>query len=167
MIFLVDHNLEGHALLLSGNIASFGWLDLFPIRFITFEEIELSITSNDRVVWQFAQVNQMILLTANRSMRGKNSLEQVMREENTFTSLPVVTIGDADRVLTDPDYQGRGIGKALMEGIESCLGQTQRFELFAGQKSERNTHLYARLGYAIFNGYPNLQCASAPASIQP
>jgi hypothetical protein len=28
MIFLVDHNLEGHALLLSGNIASLGWLDL-------------------------------------------------------------------------------------------------------------------------------------------
>ncbi len=39
MIFLVDHNLEGHALLLSGNIASLGWLDLLPIRFITFEEI--------------------------------------------------------------------------------------------------------------------------------
>jgi hypothetical protein len=31
MIFLVDHNLEGHALLLSGNIASLGWLDLLPI----------------------------------------------------------------------------------------------------------------------------------------
>jgi hypothetical protein len=44
MIFLVDHNLEGHALLLSGNIASLGWLDLLPIRFVTFEEIEL-ITS--------------------------------------------------------------------------------------------------------------------------
>ncbi len=32
MIFLVDHNLEGHALLLSGNIASFGWLDLLPVN---------------------------------------------------------------------------------------------------------------------------------------
>jgi hypothetical protein len=113
MMFLVDHNLEGHALLLSGNIASFGWLDLLPIRFMTFEEIELSITSNDRVVWQFAQVNQMILLTANRSMRGKNSLEQVMREENTFTSLPVVTIGDAGRVLTDPDYRNRCVDRLI------------------------------------------------------
>jgi hypothetical protein len=113
MIFLVDHNLEGHALLLSGNIASFGWLDLLPIRFITFEEIELSITSNDRTVWQVAQINQMILLTANRSMRGKNSLEQVMREENTFTSLPVVTIGDADRVLTDPDYRNHCVDRLI------------------------------------------------------
>lgn len=45
MIFLVDHNLEGHALLLSGNIANLGWLDLLPIRFVTFEEIELAITN--------------------------------------------------------------------------------------------------------------------------
>jgi hypothetical protein len=43
MIFLVDHNLEGHALLLSGNIASLGWLTILPIHFVTFEEVELAI----------------------------------------------------------------------------------------------------------------------------
>lgn len=43
MIFLVDHNLEGHSLLLSGNMASLGWLDLLPIRFITFAEVALSV----------------------------------------------------------------------------------------------------------------------------
>lgn len=113
MIFLVDHNLEGHALLLSGNIAGLGWLDLLPIRFITFEEVALSVTSNDRVVWRFAQANQMILLTANRSMKDKNSLEKVMREENTSTSLPVVTIGDADRVLTDSGYRNRCVDRLI------------------------------------------------------
>ncbi|MFB2898103.1 ACP S-malonyltransferase [Aerosakkonemataceae cyanobacterium BLCC-F50] len=113
MIFLVDHNLEGHALLLSGNIVMLGWLDLLPIQFITFEEIELSITSNDREVWRFAQANQMILLTANRSMKGKDSLEQVIREENISTSLPVVTIGDADRVLSDPDYRNRCVDRLI------------------------------------------------------
>jgi hypothetical protein len=113
MIFLIDHNLEGHALLLSGNIASLGWLDLLPIRFVTFEEMELAITSDDRVVWQFAQENQMVLLTANRSMKGKNSLEQVMREEQTSTSLPIVTIGDANRVLTDPDYRNRCVDRLI------------------------------------------------------
>jgi hypothetical protein len=113
MIFLVDHNLEGHALLLSGNIASLGWLDLLPIQFVTFEEIELAVTSDDRVVWRFAQAKQMVLLTANRSMKGKNSLEQVMREENTSMSLPVVTIGDSDRVLSDPDYRNRCVDRLL------------------------------------------------------
>ncbi len=71
------------------------------------------LTSDDRIVWRFAQANQMILLTANRSMKGKNSLEQVMREENTSISLPIVTIGDADRVLTDPDYRNRCIDRLI------------------------------------------------------
>lgn len=43
----------------------------------------------------------MILLTANRSMKGEDSLEQVMREENMATLLPVVTIADAKRSLND------------------------------------------------------------------
>jgi uncharacterized protein with PIN domain len=113
MIFLVDHNLEGHALLLSGNIASLGWLELLPIRFMTFDDVALSVTSDDRTVWRFAQANQMILLTANRSMKGKNSLEQVMREENTSTSLPVVTIGDANRVLIDSNYRNRCVDRLI------------------------------------------------------
>ena len=62
MNFLVDHNLRGHALFLAGSILSWGWLDLVSIRFITFDEISLPINSDDRVVWQVAQSNQMILL---------------------------------------------------------------------------------------------------------
>ena len=50
MIFLVDHNLEGHAEILLGNIASQGWLELLPIRFVVFKEINLSINSSDRMV---------------------------------------------------------------------------------------------------------------------
>lgn len=105
MIFLVDHNLAGHALLLSGSLNNQGWTDLLPMRFMLLEEMGLPVTSSDRVVWRCAQANRMILLTANRRMKGKDSLEQVLREENLPTSLPVVTIGDADRVLTDPDYR--------------------------------------------------------------
>ncbi len=65
MNFLVDHNLGGHAEILLGNIASQGWLELLPIRFVTFKEMNLPIASHDRVVWRVAQANQMILLTAN------------------------------------------------------------------------------------------------------
>jgi len=105
MIFLVDHNLEGHALFLSGSLANQGWLDLLPIRFILFDEVGLPADSSDRVVWRFAQANQMFLLTANRRMKGEDSLEQVLREENTSTSFPVVTVGDANRLLTDSIYR--------------------------------------------------------------
>jgi len=113
MIFLIDHNLKGHALVFFGAIASQGWLDTVSLQFVTFAEMELSINSDDRVVWRLAQENQMILLTANRSMKGKDSLEQVMREENTAISLPVITIGNADRLLNDSEYRERCVERLI------------------------------------------------------
>lgn len=106
MICLIDHNLKGHALVFFGAIASQGWLDIVSIQFVTFDELDLPTDSDDRVVWRLAQKNQMVLLTANRSMKGKDSLEQVMREESIEESLPVITISNADRLLNDPDYRG-------------------------------------------------------------
>jgi len=114
MIFLIDHNLKGHALIFFGAIATQGWLDIVPIQFVTFAEIDLLIDSDDRTVWRLAQENQMILLTANRSMKGKDSLEQVMREENTSESLPVITVSNADRLLNDSEYRGRCV-ESLVE----------------------------------------------------
>lgn len=73
MIFLIVHNLEGHAEILFGNIASQGWLELLPIQFVTFKDINLPISSNDRVVWKTAQSGKMLLLTANRSMKDEDS----------------------------------------------------------------------------------------------
>lgn len=127
MIFLVDHNLEGHALLLSGSITNQGWQDLFPIRFILLEEIALPANSSDRIVWRFAQTNQMVLLTANRRMKESDSLEQVLREENVPTCLPVVTVGDADRVLNDPNYRELCVNRLVEIAlyIENYLGTSR------------------------------------------
>ncbi|MCU0545534.1 MAG: ACP S-malonyltransferase [Oscillatoriaceae cyanobacterium Prado104] len=119
MIFLVDNNIKGHARVLLGSIVSQGWLDFVQIRFVMFEEMELSTDSSDRVVWRLAQENQMILLTANRSMKDEDSLEQVMREENTPESLPVVTIGNADRVLNDSIYRERCVDRLVEIAIYS------------------------------------------------
>jgi hypothetical protein len=129
MIFLIDHNLKGHAVIFFGAIASQGWLDIAPIQFVTFDEMNLSIDSDDRVVWRLAQENQMILLTANRSMKGKDSLEQVMREENTSKSLPVITVSNADRLLNDSEYRGRCV-ESLIEivlDIDTYLGARRIF----------------------------------------
>jgi hypothetical protein len=32
MVFLIDHNLKGHALVLFGEIASQGWLNIVPMQ---------------------------------------------------------------------------------------------------------------------------------------
>ncbi len=129
MNFLIDHNLGGHAEILLGNIASQGWLELVSIRFITFKEMKLSIDSSDRIVWRIAQSNKMILLTANRSMKGEDSLEQVLREENTLDSFPVITIGDADRFLADRVYRNRCVDRILeiLLDIEAWMGVGRLF----------------------------------------
>lgn len=129
MIFLIDHNLKGHALMLYGAIASQGWLDMVSIQFITFADINLPIDSDDRTVWRLAQKNKMILLTANRSMKGKDSLEQVMREENTSVSLPVVTIGNAARLLYDYEYRNLCVERLIeiVLDIDNYLGAKRLF----------------------------------------
>lgn len=129
MKVLVDHNLRGHSVVLAGSLAASGWLDLISIRFVLFEEVGLEINSNDRMVWQCAQANEMILLTANRSMKGKDSLEQVMREENTSTSLPIITIGNIDRLLAEPEYRDRCANRLIdiIVDIEDYRGARRIF----------------------------------------
>ena len=129
MNFLVDHNLRGHSVVLAGSLAASDWLDLISIRFVLFEEVGLAVTSDDRTVWQYAQANQMILITANRSMKGKDSLEQIMREENTPTSLPVVTIGNIDRLLVEPNYRKRCVNRLIdiVVDIEDYQGARRIF----------------------------------------
>lgn len=55
----------------------------------------------------------MILLTANRSMKDEDSLEQVMREESAQNSLPVVTVGNADRILNGSSYREQCVDRLV------------------------------------------------------
>jgi hypothetical protein len=123
MNFLIDYNLRGQAVLLWGTLAAEGWLELIPIRFVGFEEIGLFENSNDRLVWQVAQENRMIILTANRNMKGEGSLEQVIREDNTLQSFPVVTIGNKER-LDEQSYRERCASRLIeiLLDIDNYLG---------------------------------------------
>ena len=95
---LVDHNIEGQALLLAGTLDAEGWLDLLPLRFVRFTDVGLSYSSSDRDVWRIVQSQQMYLLTDNRNRDGIDSLEQTIHDENQPHSLPVITIGRSTRV---------------------------------------------------------------------
>jgi len=95
---LIDRNIEGKSLLLWGTLAAQGWLDKVSLKFVTFSDLNLPFDSNDRTVWRFAQKHGLVLFTDNRNMKGQDSLEQTIREENTETSLPVITIGSVRRL---------------------------------------------------------------------
>ncbi len=54
------------------------------------------------------------------------------------------------KLIVHPDFQNRGIGTRLMHEIEERFAQAERYELFTGYQSERNLHLYHKLGYKAF-----------------
>jgi predicted nuclease of predicted toxin-antitoxin system len=128
MNFLVDYNLDGYAAVLLGILTKRGWLEFFPIQFVTFREVGLSMDINDRVVWNYAQANQMMILTANRNMKGEDSLEQVMREENSSTSFPIITVGDLTR-LDEAEYRERCVDRLveIVLELESYIGVGRLF----------------------------------------
>ena len=54
------------------------------------------------------------------------------------------------RLIVHPDFQNQGIGMMLMDEIENLFNTCGRFELFTGNKSEKNLYLYRKLGYKMF-----------------
>jgi len=98
LTILADHNIEGQATMLWGTLATEGWTELLQIHLSMLAHEGLPHDSSDRKIWRFAQKNRMILLTANRRMKGEDSLEQTIREENTTDALPVLTIGSINHI---------------------------------------------------------------------
>ena len=54
------------------------------------------------------------------------------------------------KLIVHPDYQNHGLGTALMLELERMSECAERYELFTGWKSEKNLHLYGKLGYVKF-----------------
>lgn len=80
------------------------YLDL---RIVTFKDIGLDPSERDKSIWQFCQEKQLYLVTNNRNDDGPDSLEATIKSFNPPASLPVFTIGDADRVLVEREYADR------------------------------------------------------------
>ena len=86
-----------------------------------------------------ADLKRQLFLKASVSGQIVGSVRAYAQQETCF-------IG---RLIVHPDYQKRGIGSQLMQEIEKRFPQVKRYELFTGGRSERNLHLYQKLGYRI------------------
>lgn len=51
------------------------------------------------------------------------------------------------KLIVKPDFQNQGVGKKLMMEIERVFKNCSTYELFTGDKSEKNLKLYRKLGY--------------------
>ncbi len=51
------------------------------------------------------------------------------------------------KLMVHPDFRGRGVGRKLMNEIETFFPSVTSFFLFTGSKSVKNIGLYESLGY--------------------
>ena len=104
-IVLSDHDCEGQAQAIYNALIWLGLTPLIPIDLRRFHEVGLHIGADDETIWRLCQEQGYLLLTGNRSTKaGSKSLERVISRLVTPHSLPVLTIGDLQRVLHDREY---------------------------------------------------------------
>jgi len=51
------------------------------------------------------------------------------------------------RLIVHPECQNQGLGSRLMAEIETRSALARRYEIFTGDRSQRNLYLYEKLGY--------------------
>lgn len=54
------------------------------------------------------------------------------------------------KLIVHPDYQNIGIGSKLLNAAEMQFKGAKRYELFTGEKSEKNLYIYIKKGYQVF-----------------
>jgi predicted nuclease of predicted toxin-antitoxin system len=125
---LLDNDLRGRLELLDGTLINSRWADLEPFSFITFDEVGLVEDAKDREVWRRAQELGHILFTGNRNQDDETSLEQTLQDENTPFSLPVITVGDPQR-LPNPAYREQCIDRLaeIIFDLENYLGSARQY----------------------------------------
>jgi hypothetical protein len=114
---MADHDIEGQMQILLRWLNSAEWRVLWTelaVRIESFASVGLPINTPDAELWRLCQTRQIILLTGNRNQDGPESLEAVIQGANTPASLPVLTIGEPQRIFRDSAYMRRVVAR-LME----------------------------------------------------
>ncbi len=113
---MADHNVEGHLQALVNIWLSPEWDGVWSdssCQIESFERLGIPHDTSDTALWELCQQCKIVLITANRNAEGHDSLEMAINELGTSSSLPVVTIGDPDRLMRDRDYAERAAGQLM------------------------------------------------------
>jgi hypothetical protein len=119
MLILADNDVGGAVTALRRVLESEEWIEFtatLDLRFVAFEDVGLARDASDRTVWSRCQEVGAVLITGNRAS-GSESLEQTIQNHTEADSLPVVTIGDPQRVVRDPEYT-RACAISLLDLLE-------------------------------------------------
>jgi predicted nuclease of predicted toxin-antitoxin system len=113
-----DHDIAGLATTLFQRCRD-EWSEFFDeldVRIVTFEDLDLASDAADSEIWHACQLNNVVLVTANRNEDSDESLEATIRQHNQPDSLPVLTVGNVHALRMDSEYFHRTIDR-LMETL--------------------------------------------------
>ena len=113
---MADHNVEGHLEVLMTIWSSPEWNDIWAemaCEIESFERLAIPHDIPDTQLWELCQQNEIVLVTGNRNAEADDSLEASIERLGTSRSLPVVTIGDPDRLIRDRHYAERAAAQLL------------------------------------------------------
>ena len=113
---MADHDVEGHVHVLLRLLLSDEWHPMWTAlgyTVVSFESLDIPTTTPDVELWQLCQARQIVLITGNRNKDGPRSLEATIQQHNTACSLPVLTIGEPNRILTSHEYAHHVVERLL------------------------------------------------------
>jgi hypothetical protein len=82
------------------------WLHL-GYEIDSFGSLEIAMDIADVDLWRLCQERDIILITGNRNKEGPESLEATIEQFVTPESLPVLTIGEPNRIFNSREYAHR------------------------------------------------------------
>lgn len=120
---LLDHDLEGQAVFLEAALRETAWDQDLHIEFIRLRDINLPQDCTDEVIWTYVQQKRLLLITNNRNRDDDTSLQAMIDDHNSPTSLPVLTISDQTKLII-PEYRQQVVDKivAVVVDLENYLG---------------------------------------------
>ena len=98
-------------------------------------EIQPMIQTYDELLLEF---NEGIILKYLQDHRIVGSVRAYVDKDN---------ICHVGKLIVHPDYQNKGIGKALIVEIERKFTTCSKYQLFTGEITPNTLYLYTKLGY--------------------
>jgi hypothetical protein len=113
---LADINIQGQVQLLVRLMRGEPWREFWEdlhLACYTFADLGLARDTPDSVIWRLCQERELLLVTNNRNAEALDSLETTIRQHNLPSSLPVLTVADAEQLRHSREYADRVIEKLL------------------------------------------------------
>jgi hypothetical protein len=129
---MADHDVEGQVQVLLRVLTSDVWRDFWTdlgYQVASFESLGIASNTPDVQLWRLCQERDIVLITGNRNKEGAESLEATIAQWGTPESLPVLTIGEPQRIFNSREYAHQAAERLLeyLDGMENLRGTGRLF----------------------------------------